>query len=74
MKQENWYDDDPTKEEIEKLMEEENGDTDKGIWGNTISLIKDNAITIAVLLILVGATIGVVIYRKRKAIDDDKDE
>lgn len=70
----NGNDDDPTKEEIEKLMEEENGDTDKGIWGNTISLIKDNAITIAVLLILVGATIGVVIYRKRKAIDDDKDE
>ncbi len=72
----NGNDGDPTKEEIEELMEEEEKATeeDKGIWGDTVSLIKDNAITIAILLILVGATIGVVIYRKRKAIDDDKNE
>lgn len=71
----NGNDGDPTKEEIEELMEEEKAtEEDKGIWGDTVSLIKDNAITIAILLILVGATIGVVIYRKRKAIDDDKNE
>ncbi len=71
----NGNDGDPTKEEIEELMEEEKAtEEDKGIWGDTVSLIKDNAITLAILLILVGATIGVVIYRKRKAIDDDKNE
>lgn len=71
----NGNDGDPTKEEIEELMEEEKAtEEDKGIWGDTVSLIKDNAITLAILLILVGATIGVVIYRKRKTIDDDKNE
>lgn len=71
----NGNDGDPTKEEIEELMEEEKAtEEDKGIWGDTVSLIKDNAITLAILLILVGATIGVVIYCKRKAIDDDKNE
>lgn len=60
----------PTKEEIEELIEEENKDTDKGIWTNTINLIKDNAITITILLILVGVTICVIVYRKRKAIED----
>lgn len=65
----NGNDGDPTKEEIKELKEE-----NKGIWGDAVSLIKDNAITIAILLIFVGATIGVVIYRKRKAIDDDKNE
>jgi hypothetical protein len=60
-------------EEIQKLVEKEMNSTkaDKGIWSDTIALLKSNALTIVILLILVGATIGVVIYRKRKAIDDD---
>lgn len=63
---------DPTDEEIQKLLDEENGTKDAGIWGNFIQLVKDNAITLTILIILVGVTIGVVVYRKRKAIDDDK--
>lgn len=78
---------DPTQEEIESLLREEFGggfeaeleaelgereEADRGIWGNTIALIKDNALTIIILLILAGATVGVIVYRKRKAIDDEK--
>ena len=63
-----------SKEEIQSLIDEEKNSTkaDKGIWSDTVTLIKGNAFTIVILLILVGATIGVIIYRKRKAIDDDK--
>lgn len=75
------HDQDPTieenkeefEEEIQKLIEEEKNTTKtkKGIWSDTIALLKSNTLTIVILFILVGATIGVVIYRKRKAIDDD---
>ena len=55
------------KKKSRNYEEEKATEEDKGIWGDTVSLIKDNAITLAILLILVGATIGVVIYRKRKS-------
>jgi len=72
----NGNDGEPTQEEIDDLIKEEiestDTDTDKGIWSDTKKLIKDNVVTLVILLILVGATIGVIIYRKRKTIDDDK--
>ena len=75
----NGNDGDPTDEEIQSLIDEENksnkdAEKEKGIWSDTADLIKGNAFTIAILLILVGATIGVIIYRKRKTIDDDSNE
>lgn len=60
---------DPTEDEIGDLIKKE----ERGIWSNTTDLIKGNAITLIILLILVGATIAVVVYRKRKAIDDDRE-
>jgi len=67
-------DGEPTQEEIDDLIKEEteSTDTNKGIWSNTTKLIKDNIVTLVILLVLVGATIGVIVYRKRKTIDDDK--
>lgn len=63
-------------EETQSITDEESESAkeEQGIWDNTIGLIKDNVITIIVLLILAGATIGVVIYRKRKTINDDTTE
>lgn len=55
---------------LEELKEEEA--EEKGIWGSTIDKLKNNMFTIIILFILVGAVVGVTIYRKRKAIDDEE--
>ena len=69
----NTTDGDPTEKEIQSLIDEENKDKDTGIWSEFIKKVKENAITITILLVLVGTLIGVIIYRKRKAIDGDKE-
>lgn len=42
-----------------------------GIWDDTKDAIKDNMITIAILVILAGALVGIIVYRKKKTIDDE---
>lgn len=63
------------KEVIESSVKEESrgGEKkeEKGIWDKTIAGIKNSVLTIVILLILSGATIAVIVYRKSKAIDDD---
>ncbi|BAL01895.1 hypothetical protein OBV_p-00400 (plasmid) [Oscillibacter valericigenes Sjm18-20] len=59
---------DPTQSEINDLVEQENGN--KGVWSNTVIAIKNNALTIFILIVLVGALVTVIVRRKRKAIDD----
>lgn len=68
------HDSDPKQEEIDQLIKEEKGDdTEKGVWTDTVQLVKDNAISFILLFIVVGAAIGFIIYRKRKNIDPDKE-
>ena len=57
----------PSKEESESGEEK----TEKGIWDDTLNLFRNNALTIIILIVLLGATIAVVVYRKRKTIDDE---
>ncbi|MBD5403031.1 hypothetical protein HDR58_09620 [bacterium] len=63
------------KEVIESSVKEESRGEEKkeekGIWDKTIAGIKNSVLTIVILLILSGATIAVIVYRKSKAIDDD---
>ena len=63
-----------SKEEIQSLIEEEKNSTkaDNGTSNDTVSHIKGNAFMITILLILVAATIGVIVYRKSKAISNHK--
>lgn len=65
-------DGDPTDKEIQNLLNEEKKDKDTGIWSDFIQGVKDNAVTVVILLVLAGILVGVIIYRKRKAIDGDK--
>lgn len=64
------------KEEIMDAMKDEGSSTETfekdGIWDGTKALIKDKMFTFVILFVLVGATIGVVAYRKSKNIDDEK--
>ena len=66
----NGNDTDINEEEVENLLKQEE---EQGIWSGTAKLIKENVITLIILLILIGATVAVVVYRKRKAIEDDKE-
>ena len=52
----------------EPIVEEE----EKGIWDDTIQSLKEKWLTFLILGISVIALAGVTIYRKSKAIDDDK--
>lgn len=63
--------------EIEELLEEEEESTkedNKGIWGHTLQLLKDNWLTIIILIVFASAAVGFILYRKRKAIDDNDAE
>lgn len=64
------------KENVESAAQEESQsgeeEAEKGIWDDTLAIIRNSALTIVILLILSGAAIAVTIYRKHKAIDDDK--
>lgn len=65
---------DPSQEEIDKIRDEIMGEEDKSIEGNAKNFIKDNMVIIVLLLILIGVTVGVIIYCKRKATHDDKNK
>ncbi|MDR2650648.1 MAG: hypothetical protein LBB94_13175 [Clostridiales bacterium] len=41
-----------------------------GIWDNTIHSLKDNTVSLAVLLVLSGAYFAARITRRRKPVDD----
>lgn len=58
-------------EESQVREESPEDDGEKGIWDGVIQGIKDNAFSIAILIVLLGAVTAVVIYRKHKAINDD---
>lgn len=62
---------DPPVEPTPPVSEEPTTEEDEtGIWGGTIALIKENAVTIIILLALAGVLGVIIIYRKKKAIDD----
>lgn len=42
-----------------------------GIWGGVGTLLKDNIITIVIILVLLAAVIGVILYRRSKAVDKE---
>ena len=42
------------------------------VWADTANLIRKNIFTILLLLVLIGLTVGAVVYRKKKNIDGDK--
>jgi|GEM_PF-2982279 len=58
----------------ELLGDETDGmNEDKGIWSDTAALLKGSVFTLVILCIFASAYGGVILYRRRKAIDEDKD-
>jgi hypothetical protein len=60
-------------EQVAKDVKASDG-ASKGIWGDTVSALKGNVISILLLIVLAGGLIGVIVYRKRKNIDSDTKE
>ena len=58
--------------ELAKETEQENKEMEKGIWDDTINGLKDNVLSITLFFIFLAGSIGLGIYRKSKAIDDDE--
>ena len=55
-----------------QATEEPIAEEEKGIWDDTIQSLKEKWLTFLILGVLVIALAGVTIYRKSKAIDDDR--
>jgi len=64
---------DLTKDPVQENLKT-NKVTEKSIWGKTFSRVKSSYVTIIILIILCAGLAGIVIYRKSKVIDDDKEE